>query len=86
VHISAGKVSDRASNPNPLSDLLLLTVDTKAPSVAIEGPIGERTCGDFSVVLTWSEEVTNMAKSDIIVTGGQVCVLVCVWSATVSHT
>ncbi|MDM8535267.1 Ig-like domain-containing protein [Desulfobacterales bacterium HSG17] len=73
INIPADAASDKAGNKSKAAEELSLTYDGTAPTVKLatstSDPTGIKT---FSVTATFSEEVTGLLLSEIIVTNGTV--------------
>ncbi|WP_412509586.1 Ig-like domain-containing protein, partial [Roseovarius sp. SYSU LYC5161] len=70
VDIAADVATDDAGNGNTAATQLSVTTDGTAPTVKVEGPT-DVVVEDFTVTLTFSEDVTDLALGDVAVTNAQ---------------
>lgn len=69
LDIAANVAQDKAGNDNTAASQVSLTYDATAPTVTIMGPTDVVT-SDFTVTMTFSEDVTGFVASDVTVTNG----------------
>ncbi|TMO82045.1 Ig-like domain-containing protein [Pseudoalteromonas spongiae] len=69
LNVSASAVTDLAGNENTSSNTLSVAFDTTSPTAIISGP-NEAQNGTFSSTITFSENISGMSLSNIMVTNG----------------
>ncbi len=69
ISVPAGAAVDSNSQGNAASSEFSVAIDTKAPSVAITNVPTTTQSGAFDVTITFSEDVTGFAASDITLGG-----------------
>ena len=70
VDLAAGAANDLAGNPNLAAPQFTILNDSDAPSVAISTASADPVSGPFSITLTFSESVTGVDLSDLLVGNG----------------
>ena len=68
IQVPADAAEDTATNGNTISQSYTVQVDLMHPAATIEVP-AETQFGPFEVSITFSEDVTGFASSDILLTG-----------------
>ena len=72
IQVKADAAQDAATNGNTISQSYTVQVDLTHPAATIEVP-AETQFGPFEVSITFSEDVTGFASSDILLTGDCDC-------------
>ena len=71
VNVAAGVAQDGSGNNNTAATQASSTHDATSPTVTLSGPTG-RVTGEFTVTITFNEDVTGFAADDLVVTNGTV--------------